>query len=236
MKASFLLSLFTGLALFSCHSSDRGSDNRYTEDRDLDGVSRLRISGVFNLNISQSDQERLSIDGSPELAENLNITQEGDLLILELKELNSGIFHDNSLQVNLAISDLKELEFDGVGNIQTTETFNVDQVRIKGEGVGNLELDFETQKLDANLNLLGKMDLRGKADKVSIRNEGIGKIDASQFVAQDMDLVSSGIGKIEVHCEGDLSLKVDGIGKVTYTGNPTVIKKEVSGIGRVEAN
>jgi hypothetical protein len=29
---------------------------------------------------------------------------------------------------------------------------------------------------------------------------------------------------------------VDGIGKVSYTGNPTIIKKEVSGIGKVEAN
>jgi hypothetical protein len=51
-----------------------------------------------------------------------------------------------------------------------------------------------------------------------------------------MDVNSSGIGKVEVNCVGDLSLVVDGIGKVSYTGNPRIIKKEVSGIGKVEEN
>jgi hypothetical protein len=49
-----------------------------------------------------------------------------------------------------------------------------------------------------------------------------------------MELISSGIGKVDIHCEGNLSMTVDGIGKVTYSGNPNVIKKEVSGIGKVE--
>jgi hypothetical protein len=51
-----------------------------------------------------------------------------------------------------------------------------------------------------------------------------------------MEINSSGIGNVEVHCTGDLSLVVDGIGKVSYSGNPTLIKKEVSGIGKVEEN
>lgn len=235
MKAGFFLFLLAGLALVSCHNSDRGSDNRYSEDRELSGVSRLRINGVFNVYLSQSDQESLTIEGSPELAENLKITQEGDLLILELEELNSGIFDKKELRVNLSIADLEEFEFDGVGNIQTTETFMVDQVSIIGEGVGNLKLEFETEQLDADLNLVGKMELRGKAAKASIKNEGIGNIEASGFITQDLDLVSSGIGKVDVHCEGNLSMVVDGIGKVSYSGNPNVIKKEISGIGKIEA-
>jgi hypothetical protein len=31
-------------------------------------------------------------------------------------------------------------------------------------------------------------------------------------------------------------LVVDGIGKVTYSGNPRILKKEVSGIGKVAKN
>ena len=111
----------------------------------------------------------------------------------------------------------------------------MDQVKITGEGVGNIEMDFQTEDLDAELNLVGKMTLKGKASKVAIKNEGIGNIDASQLIAQDMEVISSGIGKMDVHCEGDLSMIVEGIGKVTYSGNPNVIKKEISGIGKVEA-
>lgn len=235
MKPRFFLFLFAGLALISCRTNEGGSDNRFSEEKTIEGVSRLQIKGVFNLHLTQSDNESLTIDGSPELAEKLNVTQQGDLLILEMEEFNTSFFDKKDLKVNLAISNLEEFQFDGVGNIQTTGTFIVDKVKILGEGVGNLEMDFQTTELDAELNLVGKLTLRGKSTKVSIRNEGIGNIDASQLIAQDMDVRSSGIGKMDVHCEGNLSMVVEGIGKVTYSGNPNVIKKEISGIGKVEA-
>lgn len=232
-----LLLAFSFSVLLSCSSRQDGqSDNRFSEDRTLDGVSRLKISGVFNLTLTQSDQETLSVDGSPEMAEKLKITQEGDLLILELEEFNSGLFDDNELKVNLSISDLREFEFEGVGNIKTTGNFKVETIRIKGEGIGNLALDIEAKEIDAELNMMGNMSLSGKADHMRLRNDGIGNIDASELVAQKLDLISSGIGKVDVHCEGELSLEVSGIGAVSYTGNPTVIKDEVSGIGKVNRN
>ena len=234
MKTRFFLFLLAGFALISCSRSDSGSDNQFSEERALDGVSRLHIKGVFNLYLTQSDQESLSIDGSPELAEKLKVRQEGDLLILEMEEFNSSIFDNNDLRVNLSISNLEEFHFDGVGNIETTGVFLVDKLSIKGEGVGNLNLEVETEKLVAEMNLVGKMGLKGKATEAKIQNEGIGNIDASGLITQNMELISSGIGKVDIHCEGNLSMTVDGIGKVTYSGNPNVIKKEVSGIGKVE--
>jgi hypothetical protein len=235
-NSSLLLAAFFGL-LISCTSrQDQQSDNRFSEVRTLDGVSRLKISGVFDLNLTQSDQESLTLDGSEEMAKKLKVTQEGDLLILEMEELNSGFFEDYELNVNLSISDLQELEFDGVGNIKTTGNFALKSFKISGEGIGNLSLDIEANTIDANLNMMGNMTLRGKADTMVLKNEGIGNIDASNLITQKLELVSSGIGKVAVHCEGELSLEVDGIGAVSYSGNPTVIKERVDGIGKVTRN
>lgn len=234
MKQQLLVVL--ALALFSCQSSDKQTQNRFGEERELEGVTKLRINGVFNLILNQSDQESLSFDGSSELAEKLKITQEGDLLILEMEEFHSGFFDRKDLTVNLSISNLEQLEFEGVGNIRTTGEFAVDKVSVIGSGVGNLELEFQAKMLDVNLDMVGKMELTGSADKVFLKNEGIGNLDASQLIAQDMELHSSGIGKVDVNCVGNLSLQVDGIGKVKYSGNPNVIKKEINGIGKVEPN
>lgn len=231
-----ILLLIATLALFSCQSSDRQSENRISDERELSGVTKLRVSGVFDLILNQSDQESLSFEGSSELAEKLKITQEGDLLILEMEEFHSGIFDRKALRVNLSISKLEDLEFDGVGNIQTIGEFIVEEVRLSGNGVGNLELGFDAKELIVNLDMVGKMELKGSADQVFLKNEGIGNLDASQLIAQDLELQSSGIGKVDVHCEGNLSLQVDGIGKVSYSGNPKLIKKEINGIGKVEAN
>ena len=97
MKSGFFLYLFAGLALISCRPNESGSDNRFSEEKNIEGVSRLQINGVFNLQLTQSDQESLTIDGSPELAKKLKVTQEGDLLILEMEEFNTGFFDKKEL-------------------------------------------------------------------------------------------------------------------------------------------
>ncbi len=235
MKFNLILS--SVLALSACQVSINGSStDSISKERELEGVSKLRISGVFNLYLTQSDDESMTLDGSSELLEKLKVTQEGDLLILEMEEFNTGFFDSKDLRVNLSLSDLKELDFEGVGNVQTTEVFTVEEATIRGAGVGNLDLEFEAKELTVDLNMVGTMTLKGQADRVFLKNEGIGKLDAEKLIARNMDLISSGIGKVEVHCVGDLSVQVDGIGKVSYSGNPNVIKKEISGIGKVEAN
>jgi hypothetical protein len=131
---------------------------------------------------------------------------------------------------------LKEFNYEGVGNVKTNGLFKVADLRLLGNGVGNLELELDAQEIDADFDMVGNIKLRGKANRAIFINNGIGNLDASELIVQNMDVNSSGIGKVEVNCVGDLSLVVDGIGKVSYTGNPRVIKKEVTGIGKVEEN
>jgi len=234
MKAS-LLFVFA-IALVACNPSSRNSDRAFGEERPLEGVSKLRIKGVFNLHLTQSDQEYLSFDEGSELAEKLKITQIGDLLVLEMEEeLNTTIFSKKEFRVDLSLSNLEELEFEGVGNVETEGKFTVDKLRLLGNGVGKLDLEFQGKELDIKLNMVGKTTLRGTSDRVYLKNEGIGNIDASQLIAQDMEVESSGIGKMDINCVGDLSLQVNGIGKITYRGNPRIIAKDVNGIGKVEA-
>jgi hypothetical protein len=97
-------------------------------------------------------------------------------------------------------------------------------------------LELEAKEIDADLDMVGNINLRGNAYRAIFKNNGVGNLDASQLIVENMEVKSSGIGKVEIYCEGDLSLVVDGIGKVSYSGNPRILKKEVSGIGKVEEN
>jgi hypothetical protein len=167
----------------------------------------------------------------------LLINQDGDLLTLSTEEdLNNNFLARKELRINLNLKDLKELNYDGVGNVKTMGTFKVADVRLIGAGVGNLELDLDAQQIDANFDMVGNINLQGKANRAFFTNNGVGNLDASNLIVKNMEINSSGIGNVEVHCSGDLSLMVDGIGKVSYSGNPRIIKKEVSGIGKVEEN
>jgi hypothetical protein len=189
------------------------------------------------LTITQSDQESIEVVGDENMIKKLLIDQDGDLLTLSMEEnLGDNFFDKNELRINLSLKDLKELKYDGVGNVKTKGTFKVGDVRLIGSGVGNLELDLDAQQIDADFDMVGNINLQGKANQAFFTNNGVGNLDASKLIVKDMEINSSGIGNVEVHCTGDLSLVVDGIGKVSYSGNPRILKKEVSGIGKVEEN
>jgi len=213
------------------------STSSIQEKKKLTGVTRLQLDGVFNLTITQSEQESIEVVGDESMIKKLLIDQDGDLLTLSMEEdLGDNFFDKNELRINLSLKDLKELKYDGVGNVKTQGTFKVGDVRLIGSGVGNLELDLDAQQIDADFDMVGNINLQGKANRAFFTNNGVGNLDASNLIVKDMEINSSGIGNVEVHCTGELSLVVDGIGKVSYSGHPRILKKEVSGIGKVEEN
>lgn len=230
--------LLAALTLFSCTAnfSSNDSDNRITDERDLEEVTHLKVSGIFNLYLSQGDKPSIRIEGNEEQIRKLKTIQSGELLELKFEEIKNNVFSDSRPDVYLTLGQLKQLEFDGVGNIRTEGTFKVEEIELEGGGVGNILLQIEAKKIDAQFNLMGNMTLEGSANEINLSNEGIGNIDASKLLAQTMTLNSSGIGKVAVHCTGDLSITVNGIGAVSYTGNPNVIKEEINGIGKVTRN
>jgi hypothetical protein len=234
MKAKGILIIYmlAGIFLFSCESNN----NSYSEDKAIAGVTRLKLKGIFNVNISQSGQESLVITGKEELVKKLRVVQTGDLLELILEEESGPFFMNNELQIDLDVADLSELSFEGVGNIESTQTLDLGEFQISGNGVGNISLDLDAQIVNARLDFMGNMSLKGSSNELNLVNEGIGNIDASEFTVQNVNLTSSGIGAVSIHCEGELTLKVNGIGVVNYTGNPTIISENVSGIGKVNRN
>ena len=238
MKTNLLFVIaIVATILFSCNPrSDRESDDLYQETMDIEGATRLKVNGAFNLFISQGDLESLHIEGNEDMVKKLKVNQRGEVLELSLKDEDVRLFRKDGIQIHITIAELRELEFEGAGNIQTRGTFEVGDFQIIGNGVGNIELDLEADNVEAELNFVGNMVLKGSADYFQLSNEGVGNIDASRFWVQNVDVNSSGIGAVSVHCEGELSLEVSGIGMVSYTGNPTVISEKVSGIGKVNRN
>jgi hypothetical protein len=231
-----LVALISSVFIFSCSRQNPDSDNRLSEEQKIGEFTQLKIKGVFNLYLQQGDKPSLRIEGDPSLTNKFKVSQSGDLLELELADLKTGFFSESKLEVFLTLGDLEELTFDGVGNIQSKEGLELNQLRIKGDGVGNINLEVIAEKIEAQFNMVGNIVLRGSANTFNLSNEGIGNIDASGLTAKNMNLSSSGIGKVAVHCTGDLSIIVNGIGAVSYTGNPNVIKEEVNGIGKVFRN
>jgi hypothetical protein len=239
MKTNLLIPvLFLALILQSCTLNfNRKSGESISDIRDIEGTSKLKVTGIFNLYLSNGEKSALRIEGDEEMTQKLKVTQNGEWLELDFEKVNENFFKSNSkLDVYLTLNELEEFVFDGVGNIKTEGPLEVEDISIKGDGVGNLNLELQANTIKAVFSMLGNIDLSGSANSVDLSNDGLGNVDASGLIAQNMNLKSSGIGRVAVHCEGDLSIIVDGIGTVSYEGNPNVIKEEINGIGKVMRN
>ncbi|RZS95211.1 head GIN domain-containing protein [Cecembia calidifontis] len=230
------MALLGGL-LFSCEVKEsRSKGEQVQEERPLQPFSRLRVSGIINLYISQGDSESLRMEGDQKLIDELRVEQRGNLLSISLKEGQKSWGKNEKIEVYLQLKDLSELEFEGAGQIKTSSMLDLDELLITGKGVGNIVLELEAELVEARLNFVGNMELKGFSRELLIENEGVGNIDASQLICQKVELASSGIGVISVHAEEELIMNVSGIGAVNYTGNPKQVTENVSGLGKVNRN
>ncbi|MDI1323833.1 MAG: DUF2807 domain-containing protein [Algoriphagus sp.] len=231
---AFLVALIflMGACTISTDKSTKG-DDLATEDRSISEFSQLSVHGVFNLYLSQGDKESLRIEADEQTMDKIIIKNVGEKLIIELEE-GVELFDREQINIYLTIKDIDSFEFEGVGNIKTEEVLRLNDLDLKGDGVGNTKLELEADRIDAEFNIVGNVTLSGKVETIDLKNNGLGNVDASDLKTQYMTLNSNGIGNVEVYCEKEISITANGIGKVTYSGDPEVKKLDRSGIGKVE--
>lgn len=214
-------------------SKSNESGDLTTEDRNISEFSKLSVHGVFNLYLSQGEKESLRIEADQETLDKITTQNIGDKLLIELEE-GVQLFDREEINIYVTITDIDSFEFEGVGNIKTETVLRLTDLDLKGDGVGNTKLELEADRIDAEFNLVGNVTLSGKVETIHLKNNGLGNVNASDLTAQYMTLNNNGIGNVEVYCEKEISITANGIGKVTYAGDPEVKNLDRSGIGMVE--
>lgn len=227
----FVLFSLTFLIL-SCTSKNYGPEGERIID--LENISSLHIEGNFTVLIQQSTDEQLILNAPEELIDKIEVTQNNGQLKIMLDEQTKNFLEENTIQLEISLADLSFLEYSIAGKLTILPYFQVDDIRIQGQGAGKVELNLEAESIIAEFSMVGEATLNGSSENFTLRNDGLGKIDASELFAKNTVLSSSGIGSIQVYAEETLSLNVSGIGKVVYSGPAEVIKRNVSGIGKVE--
>lgn len=225
------------LLAFSCvNSSKKELGEKLTETKSIAGVTKVSLTGAFNVHIHQGDEESMEIKAYQKSLDQLTITQENESLQIKFGSKEMEFEEGFTPEIHLTLANLEELAFDGAGNIESEGRLELNSLLIKGNGAANLELNFEANELEARLNMMGNTNFRGSAKNAKILFEGMGNLDAEDLLTTNLDLRSSGMGRVSVYCTGELSLQAEGMGVVSYKGNPTVIKEEVNGLGIVNRN
>lgn len=106
----------------------------------------------------------------------------------------------------------------------------------RGEGVGQMVLrQINTERLAISYRGAGRLEMQGQVRQLDLDAEGVGEVDAKHLQTKTADVHFRGIGSVAVHASDRLDTSVQGMGTLTYYGNPRTVNKSVSGIGSVVA-
>ena len=210
-----LLALALTMAVTGCHHSGtrvKGSGNRKTEKRELSSFKAIDSEGAIDFEVTCQKPVSISIEGDDNILPLIQTdVRDGVLYLRTEKGYNSRA----SIAVRITVPNLDSIKAAGAGKFQISDLKN-DKFTVQTTGATALTASGETKS-------------------VEIHNAGAGKIDTGSLHAQKAKVDISGAASVDVYASEQLDASVSGVGRVSYSGNPKTVNKNVSGMGIVSA-
>ncbi len=194
------------------HDRDRleGSGKLETRSFDLRGWDGLRLDGSMDIEVKVGGDHAASVTLDDNLFDNLVLeVRDGTLVVDWRKEFDA----DDHARLALTAPSFASLEVNGAGDLTATG-FVGGSFGLKIRGAGDV-------------------DLAGRVDDLDIRVEGAGDIDAAALAARNVEVVIAGAGDVDVSASDSFDGSVQGVGDITYRGDPAKVQTKVTGIGGI---
>ena len=230
LNSFFLTALFVVVSLSSVMSENT---EIVSKDYKVKSFSSINANTVADIVYTQSNKVSVTVEGAQEMIDNLKIdSNKGVLTIENDREFNNK--KDEPLVVLISSPEINSIETYGVGNLCLKGKVKTDNLDIHAEGIGKVyALDLESKKICVKYSGIGNLKLAGKTDIVEINADGIGNIDCKDLLANITMVKSTKTGKVNCFASESIGLFNDGIGEISYQGNPTFKNLQNGGMGKI---
>ncbi len=188
----------------------RGSGNRKTEKRTLVSFKSVEAAGAFEVSIVCQQSQSFEIEGDDNILAIIKTDVADGVLRVHSDENYSP---SRPIAIRISVPDLEKYSSAGAGDVHISGVKN-DQFALSNTGAANIEAAGQTKFVD-------------------IKSSGAGNIETNELHAERAKVSVSGAANVDLYASQQLDVSVSGIGSVTYSGNPPVVNKSVSGIGSI---
>jgi Putative auto-transporter adhesin, head GIN domain len=212
--ASFNLAvLMIFLIVAGCRHMGRGvkgSGVRKTETRELSSFNAIDTEGAYDIEVTCQQPLNFQIEADDNILPLIQTDVRDGVLYVR----NERAYESRRLvALRISVSNLVSVSAKGAGNFQVAEVKN-DKFAIHSSGAAKVKISGETKSVD-------------------IQSSGAGMIDAEGLHAEKASVSSSGAASIDVYASEQLDVTLSGVGRVSYSGNPKTVNKNVSGVASV---
>ncbi|GAA4340369.1 head GIN domain-containing protein [Flaviaesturariibacter amylovorans] len=206
-----------------------GNGKTVTADVPVKSFDALKASGVYELKLAQGSAESVKIEADENLQALFEVRNEGSQLVIDMKKRKGGLNlkKGSRMTVYVTFRQLKRLELNMVGNVRTEGQLTFNDINLKNNSVGNVDLKLSADRIDVDNDGVGNVVLSGKATNAVFHHDGVGALRAGDLQAQSVSIDNDGVGGAEVNAEKELKVKDSFLGKVKNRGAARMHKKEV---------
>jgi hypothetical protein len=195
---------------------------------DIPAFTEIDLDINANVTIKQGKSQSVEVIGPQELIDVLNKEVKGDKW--EIKYTKRRVDTKKSLQINITVTQLTELDVNGSGDVRGDNAFHGDKMELSINGSGTIKLELYVEELELDINGSGDMKLSGSAEELEVNINGSGNIKSPELTAENAEFEINGSGDTEIHVTKKLSASINGSGDIHYSGNPSMkVRKNGSG-------
>jgi len=220
--------------IFDCGNGEGNLETRIVE---LDTIEGFEIEADVKLIIVEGSPQQIQFNSYANLIDEIleDSDVDNDIWKIKFGGCPTGL-NRNDVEIIATISELKEIEIKGSGQVKTQGVFNnMDDLMLKIGGSGDMELDLGAtiDEVEIKVDGSGDIGLSGKANELKIEISGSGDFEGIDLETRICAIEISGSGDCQVNVEELLEIEISGSGDVCYSGVP-IINSEVSGSGDIK--
>jgi hypothetical protein len=193
-----------------CHLPGiRGNGHIKTEERPIAAFVNLDAGGAFEIEW-QNGSPALRITTDENLLSYVESNVSGDTLHLRTREHT---WPTHGIKVVISSPTRAGGKFRGAVKL-TVKQLSGPIFALESKGASEVSLD-------------------GSVDRLLVDMTGASQLAAAGLQAKTAEISTTGAGDAEVAVTDTLKVVITGAGKVTYSGNPPTIKKQITGAGSI---
>jgi Putative auto-transporter adhesin, head GIN domain len=238
MKSSFFLSWVwaTAISMVSVgciRKLVKGNGILTMETRTISSFEGLRLSiGNTELYYTQGDVPGFKIGGDSNIVSLVETKIRGNILIINFSPLINAEY-SNPIKIWVTSPTLSSIVNSGTAKVISEGKIMNSELAIYNSGSGSLQLFMDVEKLKVRETGSTGIVLNGTAKNFDCVITGSGGVNGKGLLTSNSKIRITGAGGCTIRNEEVLDVRISGSGSVRYLGNPTNIKKSISGSGNI---
>jgi hypothetical protein len=238
MKKSFpfsmlVFALVTALVSFAFVQQNvsceviKGNGKLVKQERAVSDFHAINVSGGIDILIIPGATEKVVVETAGNLQETIiTIVEDGELKIYSKKSTNH---FSGKRNVYVYVKKLDAVTASGGSDVYAETMLNFPALNIEMSGGSDLKLRCTTQELRCSLTGGSDAVINGSAGKADLEATGGSDFKASGLTIGRCKIEVTGGSDANLNVTGELSVVASGSSDVTYTGNPKIVSKSVTG-------